>query len=269
MKIKRKFLSWALIICIICNFLFIVFRGATTYAEGEKDLQSKVIKVACIGDSITAGHGLDKEEEKYPYLLGTKLGSGYLVENYGADGRAVLKKSNAPYWKDPGFTKSRESLPDIVIIMLGTNDARFQYWEEKSSQRVSDEEFVNDYKDLINAYKELESHPEVYVCLPPTVYNTDILGISSIYLQKNVIPLIRMAAEETNSKLIDVNSATANMPENFPDKVHPNAAGAEVIANTIYEYIINDIINTKAQDFINNMQKVLYRLFLLLDALTI
>jgi len=268
MKIKRKGLSFVLIICIICNFLFAIIQTDIAFAEEESDTQSKVIKVACIGDSITAGHGLEKEEQKYPYLLGKKLGPGFVVENYGADGRAVLKRSNAPYWKDPGFEKSKESLPDIVIIMLGTNDAKFQYWEEKSSQYVSDEEFLNDYKDLINAYKELESHPEVYVCLPATVYNSDILGISSKYLQNNVIPLIRQAAEETNTKLIDVNSATANMPENFPDLVHPNAAGAEVIANTIYEYILNDFIYSEAQDYIKNLQKILYPLYLLLDVLT-
>jgi fibronectin-binding autotransporter adhesin len=49
-----------------------------------------------------------------------------------------------------------------------------------------------------------------------------------------VDPLIEQVSQATGCYLIDVNGATKNMQLNYPDNVHPNDAGAAVIAATIY-----------------------------------
>ena len=43
------------------------------------------IKVACVGDSITYGHGIKNwAKNNYPVLLQNKLGSDYHVRSFGA-----------------------------------------------------------------------------------------------------------------------------------------------------------------------------------------
>ena len=41
------------------------------------------VKVACVGDSITAGSGVKEPEKKYPFQLGRLLGADYEVKNFG------------------------------------------------------------------------------------------------------------------------------------------------------------------------------------------
>src|SRR5690606_38894849 len=52
------------------------------------------IKVACVGDSITAGLGIaDPGTQSYPAQLQALLGSGYTVQNYGDSGRTLMKNT--------------------------------------------------------------------------------------------------------------------------------------------------------------------------------
>ena len=85
------------------------------------------IKVACIGNSITFGHGL-KKEETYPVQLQNLLGAEWKVENFGVSGRTLLSHGDFPYIKEKAFLNAKEFAPDVVIIKLGTNDAKPQNW---------------------------------------------------------------------------------------------------------------------------------------------
>ena len=56
------------------------------------------IRVACIGNSITDGHGIDMAPQHgYPALLQKKLGDGYWVKNFGVSARTMLQKGDFPY----------------------------------------------------------------------------------------------------------------------------------------------------------------------------
>lgn len=55
----------------------------------------KKIKVACIGNSVTAGYLLkDLETESYPSRLQNLLESNYEVGNFGHSGATLLKKGH-------------------------------------------------------------------------------------------------------------------------------------------------------------------------------
>lgn len=114
-----------------------------------------------------------------------------------------------------------------MIIQLGTNDSKPYNWQYKSN-------FVNDYKELINKYKNLSSHPEVYVALSPTVFGEGNWGITNQVVTNEVVPLTIQAATETGSAIIDNNSLTANIPQNFPDNIHPDNIGISILANNVY-----------------------------------
>jgi len=82
------------------------------------------IKIACVGDSITAGVHSSGPQYTYPSQLQDLLGDEYAVTNLGACGSTMLKKANSPYWERPQYQTLVNNTWDIVVIMLGTNDAK-------------------------------------------------------------------------------------------------------------------------------------------------
>jgi hypothetical protein len=56
------------------------------------------IKVACIGDSITAGYLASSKSTTYPSVLQKMLGDNYSVTNLGHSGTTVQAGGDAPYW---------------------------------------------------------------------------------------------------------------------------------------------------------------------------
>ena len=88
-------------------------------------------KVGCVGDSITAGShstGGDYSNMTYPAQMQRFFDSaspgGYEVTNLGASGATMLRKSDDTYWKRDQYNQFVNGTWDVVVIMLGTNDAK-------------------------------------------------------------------------------------------------------------------------------------------------
>ncbi|MES2201365.1 MAG: GDSL-type esterase/lipase family protein, partial [candidate division FCPU426 bacterium] len=152
------------------------------------------LKVACVGDSITQGSGYSLSVA-YPTQLQTLLGSRFIVHNYGVSGKTMMHNADYPYWSTTAYTNSKSWLPDIVVIMLGTNDSKPYNWVYQS-------EFVADAEELVNIYKNLPSHPRVYINTCPTVYAPGIYDITTI-VNTDVVPLLYTVAADTGATLID------------------------------------------------------------------
>ena len=194
------------------------------------NLFSEQIRVACVGDSITYGAGIkDRKNMNYPKQLGKLLGKEYEVRNFGNSGSTMLKKGDKPYWKQKEFKAALEYAPNIVIIKLGTNDTKPQNWKHGAEYSV-------DYKAMISSFTKLSSKPKVYICLPVPVVKTR-WGITNEIVIKEIIPAIRKVSDQTKSEIIDLNTPFKGKNELIPDSVHPNGAGATVIANTIKKSI--------------------------------
>jgi lysophospholipase L1-like esterase len=186
------------------------------------------VKVACIGDSITFGYGLASPgTQSYPAQLQAQLGSGYVVGNFGLNGATVQKSTAKSYWRTSQFRNSKAFAPNVVVIMLGTNDSKSGNWDAAK--------FNADYRALIADYWALPSQPVVYVCLIPPVYSPNAFGptFNPAFIQNTVVPAIRTIATQSGMPLIDNNSPLLNHPEYFSDGVHPNAPGAGIIASTV------------------------------------
>ena len=182
------------------------------------------IRVACVGDSLT-------QSSEYPYDLWKLLGNAtYTLRNFGAGATTVSLDSETPYMNTSVFQEALDFQPNIVIIMLGTNDAQPSLHQYNTS-------FVADYVKVINAFKGLSRKPEIWVVLPPPIFSNQSGKISPEYFKTTIIPDIEQAANETNLPTIDVYSALASYPEYFPDGVHVNDAGAKLIADEVYEAI--------------------------------
>ena len=79
-------LRWTKKIILITSIM--VYSSIALYAQK---------RVACIGDSITKGLGLKKENKTYPQQLQELLGSNFNVQNFGFSGATLLSKGHKPY----------------------------------------------------------------------------------------------------------------------------------------------------------------------------
>jgi len=179
-------------------------------------------KVACIGDSITAGAVLSNQSKTaYPVMLDSILGNNFTVLNFGRSATTLLKNGNFPYWISKEFYNVFAFQPNIVLIKLGTNDTKLKNWNE--------ENFEKDYQALIDTLRSMPSNPEIIVCLPVPVYRT-AWGINDSTLIAGVIPAIQRIARKNHLQIIDLNNPLRNQPGNFPDGIHPNETGARNMA---------------------------------------
>lgn len=183
------------------------------------------VKIACVGNSITQGPGRDNPDS-YPGQLQNLLGDSYSVKNFGVSGRTLLRKGDFPYWNEPQFQEVKDFGPDILVIMLGTNDSKPQNWVHKA-------EFRQDYLDLIAEFKKtMHADGKVYLIIPVPV-SKDNFGITASIMNNEQRLMLLDVAHETNSELIDLYSPLMDRSDLFADGVHPNKEGLGIMAKTI------------------------------------
>ena len=193
--------------------------------------QTKQIKVACIGASITYGHGIpDREKNSFPGQLQTLLGNNYEVSNYGISGTTLLRKGNSPYVKTKQYQQALDSNPDIVFIDLGANDS-------KLINRVHLNEFNADFKELIQSFSRLSSHPRIVLLIPIVSFYPDTNEIWNPVIVNKIIPRVKQVAYDNQVELLDFYSLFVDRPDLMPDKIHPNLQGASLTAARLYELL--------------------------------
>jgi acyl-CoA thioesterase I len=191
--------------------------SAAPAAPAIKD--GRAAKLACVGDSITEGFGASKSMS-WPDQISKMLGSACEVRNFGVGGRQLFS-----YQSTQEFQNAKTFSPDVVVIMLGTNDVRPPSWKGCKT------EFVTHYMTMIQQFAELTSKPRIFICYPPTITEPD--GSEENILE--LIPLMDEVAKRAKVGIIDIHGAFKGKAELIPDKIHPNDAGQTIIATTIYK----------------------------------
>ena len=188
------------------------------------------LKVACGGVSITYGSGIsDRAKDSYPAQLGKMLGDGYDVRNFGVGGATLLSKGNKPYIETDQYVPAMRFLPDIVIIKLGTNDSKPFNWKYKA-------DFEGDLNSLIDSFANLSSKPVIFLCRQVPAYQ-DRWGITDSIIAGEVFPIVEKVAKERGISVIDMRVPLENKENLFPDKIHPNAEGAKIMAQTAADFV--------------------------------
>jgi len=180
------------------------------------------IRVACVGDSITEGSG-------YPGRLQIMLGSNYMVRNFGVSGSTVSLNSTKPYMNQIAFQKAADFSPQVVIIMLGTNDANPQIAQ-------SEENFEADYSQLIRSFEDLEGNQTIWIVKSPPIFSENS-SYNNTYLTDTVLPQVDNVANQLDLPTVDIYTAFGNHSDYFMDGVHPNGDGASLIASNVYDAI--------------------------------
>ena len=125
-----------------------------------------IVKVACIGNSVTYGYGHENPAEtSYPSQLAKMLGDNYEVGNFGKSGATLLRKGHRPYNEQIEYLKSLEFIPDIAIIHLGLNDTDPRNW------KYYKREFIADYVALIEDIEKVNPDVEIYICRMSPIFH--------------------------------------------------------------------------------------------------
>jgi lysophospholipase L1-like esterase len=180
--------------------------------------------VTCVGNSITAGG--------YPELLEDSLGSQFLVGNYGVSGTTMLKNGDLPYWDQNAYQQALNSNPDIVTIMLGTNDSKMK--SEGGGQPMNwglySHEFRDDAAEMATSFSSLPSNPIVILCFPPPAFEGNYEITDSI-IRDSIIPIIQSVADSMGLPIIDNYTPMLDSRSLFPDEIHPNDEGNRMLAS--------------------------------------
>ena len=227
-KIRNRFLGVVLSFAIAMPLLAV----AQDSSPVKVDKYKKPVKLACVGDSITQGVGA-ADGMSWPGQISKMLGEKWEVQNFGVSGSTLLNSGDKPYQKEGAFKKAKEFNPDVVVIILGTNDTKPQNWKRK-------DDFEADYKDMIRQFSELPSKPRIYICYPPYIAGNGNWGINEPNT-KAEFPVVDNVAKATKAGVIDVHAALNGKDALIPDKVHPNTAGATEIAKVVFRGLTGQV----------------------------
>ncbi|MDE3067272.1 MAG: hypothetical protein KGJ60_06935 [Verrucomicrobiota bacterium] len=196
------------------------------------------VRVACVGDSITWGAGIsDRAHNSYPAQIGVMLGTNWEARNFGVNGATLLHRGDRPYFRQRAYARALEFKADVVVIDLGANDSKHpgdgsldaanavNNWQYKTN-------FVREYEEMIAAFRRANPAAKIFVCLPTPDY-PGRWGINDKTIRVEMIPMVRRVARDTGAKVIDLYTALSGHKDLFPDTVHPNAAGARLLAAAV------------------------------------
>lgn len=212
-------------------------RGACNLTARRVDQ----ISIACVGDSITA--------LGWPEILQKNLNERYpnkfSVINFGECGATLQRNGDSPYVDRPSWPKVLESNADIIILMLGTNDAKDhvnggpENWENTGYNSTGLESYSADYGYFISTFRENMPASIVFPAIPPPLYKKGVFGMDSVVIN-NVYPfLIPHLARKFDLLYspIDIYNAMGGIyllhPEWFYDGCHPNIEGLQKLAEAM------------------------------------
>lgn len=228
--LKSVGLVFATLVIATSLFLFDIVHGRSI-----PDARANTIRIACVGDSITYGNPFFASK-RYPQQLENMLGDDYSVRNFGVSGHTLQSDGDAPFRNHRYFKLSTEFDPDIVLIMLGTNDSKPQNWKGV-------EPYQSDYELLIKHYQQLPSKPKIILMTPPSAFADDdgavAFGINATVIAEMASSVKRIGAKHLLD-VIDIHRVTSTHPEYFSfDGIHPDGDGNLLIAKSVFQYIKN------------------------------
>lgn len=217
-------------------------------AAPKKQVQK--IKVACVGNSITYGTGIeDREHFSYPVQLQKMLGEKYQVGNFGKPGATLLNHGHRPYMQQEEFKEAMAFKGDIAVIHLGINDTDPRNWPNYR------DEFVKDYLSLMDSLRSANPKVRFILARMTPIADRHPRFISGTKLWHGEIQeAIQTVARVSGAELIDFHAPLYPYPYLLPDAIHPNPEGAGILAKTVYGGITGDYGGLKLSElYADNM----------------
>jgi len=206
----------------IISALLMLIPGSAK-ADGQMGVEGgENRKILFLGDSLTAGFGVE-QEEAFPTLIDQMLRQkGYLnitVINAGISGSTTASAVSRLKW----YARMK---PDILFLALGANDGL---------RGLSLKAMEQNLKSAIDI--ALAAGMEVILAgmeIPPNYgveYSTNFRNVFKTIAEKQRVTLMPYLLKDVGG-FEDLNQ---------PDGVHPNAEGCKIIAVNVLPYIIEKL----------------------------
>ena len=218
------------------------------WLDNRQSPKADAIKVACIGNSITDGHGIPfAPANGYPAQLQKLLGKDYWVKNFGVSARTMLNKGDYPYMNEMAWKDALAFKPDIVIIKLGTNDSKTDNWKYGNEFKQDLQQMITSLRpDLLQPAKKGKKNkkqviknegPKIFLCTPVKAFKPS-WTINDSVIVNNIIPIQQEVAKEYNLQVIDLHTLFGDDDKLMQgDGIHPNGKGVQKMAEIIAEAI--------------------------------
>jgi acyl-CoA thioesterase-1 len=191
----------------------VLFAGNAVKAN---DTQKRIV---ILGDSITAGYGLDPRES-YPAVLQKKIDRAklpFVVANAGVSGDTTAGGLRRVAW---AMTKGA----DILVIALGGNDGL---------RGISPAETKKNLLGIVS--KARTRNPKIQIFIAG-VQMPDNMGPEFTERFKTLFPAV---AKESKSTLIPflIEGVGGDEKLNQADGIHPTAEGQKIIAENVWKIL--------------------------------
>ncbi|MEP4077994.1 MAG: arylesterase [Haloferula sp.] len=203
------------------SFVFglLLAASAVIVAEETPNANGATKRIVILGDSITAGYGLDPKEA-YPNLLQAKVDDAklpYTVANAGVSGDTTAGGLRRVAW-------AMGKGADLLVIALGGNDGL---------RGISPEETKKNLLGIVA--KAREKNPEIEVLIAG-MQMPDNMGPDFTARFKAVFP---EAAKESKATLIPflLEGVGGSEELNQADGIHPTAEGQAKVAGNVWKIL--------------------------------
>lgn len=239
--LRKNWLKIVVVFVLVLLVLIFVglpyFNSAAGPDNDNEEVNADDTRIAAIGDSITYDlYVAASEDDFYPQQLDDLLGDGYAVHNFGVSNYAAQSSSDFPYETTEEYQESLDFNPEIVIVMLGTNDTKATNWD-------GSEQFKEEYIELLETYQNLSSVSRIILASPPPAFIDNEVTISGSIdpgVMVNVRDTVEEVANEFDLEFVDIYEKMTGHSEYFPDGIHPDEEGSAELADIFYQQIVDE-----------------------------
>jgi acyl-CoA thioesterase I len=198
-------------------------------AEAAKGDPSKVITIVALGDSLTAGYGLSRQQA-WPALIAEKMRTaGFEIVNAGSSGDTT----GGGLRRLPAILRAHKKI-DIFVLELGINDV---------FRGVDISQMRDNLQAIIDRTRA--QHPEASIVLA----GMQLPGYSSQDYVSAFGSMFGGLAQKNRAALIPffLEGVAGDPALNQWDRVHPNAAGQRVLAENVWR-VLESIVRKVATE---------------------
>jgi acyl-CoA thioesterase-1 len=188
--------------------------------ENETSVTNATKTILCFGDSITAGYGLEDENDAYPAVIQRKIDSldlDYEVINSGLSGETTSGGKSRVSW-----VLNQDVA--IFLLELGANDGL---------RGVPLSETRSNLQAIIDTVEEKSPNTTIILAgmeLPPNMgqdYTTEFRSIYADLAKENDLEFIPFILKNVGG-IAELNQS---------DGIHPTVEGHKIVANTVWEVL--------------------------------